>query len=50
MYSCLNETKISFFFLLQNQRTGGQNGSYTEVGTSGTEEDIGKGCRRVTMV
>jgi hypothetical protein len=44
---------ISFFFLLQNQRTGGQNRSCLGAGvvsTSGRGEDVGKVCRMVNVV
>jgi hypothetical protein len=42
--SYLKQTKMSFFFLLQNWRTGRQNKScLEEVGTSGNREEFGKG-------
>jgi hypothetical protein len=39
------------FFLLQNQRTGGQN-SFCLGGTctSGSREEVGKECRKVNIV
>jgi hypothetical protein len=37
-------SKSVIFFLLQNQRTGGQKRSFWGVGTSGSEEEVGKGC------
>jgi hypothetical protein len=49
--SYLKQTNLSFFFLLQNQRTGSAQG---RVGGSGignrSVENVGKGCRRVNMV
>jgi hypothetical protein len=51
LYSYLKQTKISFFFLLQDQRTGGQNRRGSGgVGTIGRGEDVGKGHRTVNMV
>jgi hypothetical protein len=45
--SYLKQTKMSFFsFLLQNQRTGGQNRSCLGIGTTEREDDIRKGYRR----
>jgi hypothetical protein len=43
---------IFFFFLLQNQRTGGQNKSCPgdKVGTSGRGEVMGKGSRRMNVL
>jgi hypothetical protein len=47
----LNKQKCHFSFLLENCRTSGWNRSCLgEVGTSGREEDMEKGCRRVTIV
>jgi hypothetical protein len=55
LFSYLKQVKISFFsfFLLQNQRTGGQNRSCGRggwVGTSGRGKMVGKGCRKLNMV
>jgi hypothetical protein len=47
MYSYPKQTKMSFFFLLQNWRTGGQN---WRVWYQWEGEEVGKGCRRVNMV
>jgi hypothetical protein len=44
----LKQTKMSFFFFLQNWKR--QNRSCLGVGTSGKGEDVGKGCRRLKMV
>jgi hypothetical protein len=53
-WKCHSETpcrailnKNTFF---EKWRTGRQNRSYLEVGTSGMEEDIRQGCRRVEVV
>jgi hypothetical protein len=43
----LKQTKMSFS---QKQRTGRQNSSYLGVGTSGSRENIRKGCRRMNMM
>jgi hypothetical protein len=44
----LNKQKFPFIF--QKQGRGRQNRSCLGAGTSGREEDIRKGCRRVNMV
>jgi abortive infection bacteriophage resistance protein len=50
-YRYLKETKMSFFFLLQNQRTGGQNKSCQEGGWYQLERKrCGKWCKMVNMV
>jgi hypothetical protein len=50
--SHLKQAKTVIFFLLQNQRTRGQNRSVMpgKVDTTGREEEVEKGCRRVNMV
>jgi hypothetical protein len=47
----LNKQKCHFF-LLENQRAGGQNRSSMGGGidNSGRGEDVGKGCRRVNRM
>jgi hypothetical protein len=51
--SDFKQANMSFFFLLQNQRTEGRNGSYLGVGGGWyqwEQEKVGKGYRRVNMV
>jgi hypothetical protein len=46
LYSYIKQTKMSFFFLLQNQRAGGQNRSvwgFIPVGGGRIWEEGGKG-------
>jgi hypothetical protein len=50
LYSYLKQTKMSLFFHLQNQRTGGQKSSSWGAGTSGKGEEGGKGHGRVNKV
>jgi hypothetical protein len=45
----LKKAKLSFFFFLPNQKTGGQNRFCLGVGTSGRREEMWKGCKRVNM-
>jgi hypothetical protein len=51
-YLYFKQTKMSFFFSLQNRRTGGWNRSFPEMGagTRGREEVARKGSRREDMV
>jgi hypothetical protein len=47
----LKQTKMSYFFLLQNWRTGGRNRSWLAGGgTIGMGEEVGKEHGRVNMV
>jgi hypothetical protein len=50
--SYLKQTKMSFFFLLQNRRIGGQNQSCLGTGLVplGRGEEVRKGHRRVSTV
>jgi hypothetical protein len=49
--SYLKQAKNVIFFLLQNQRTERWDRSCLgEIGTSGSEEEVGKGPGRVNMV
>jgi hypothetical protein len=48
LYSYLKQTKMSFFFFC---KIGGQNRSCLGgIGTSGREEEVGKGCGKVNIV
>jgi hypothetical protein len=48
--SYLKQTKMSFFFFCKIGEQEGRTGPVCGVGTSGSGEEVGKGCGKVNMV
>jgi hypothetical protein len=50
LYSYLKQTKMSFFFFHKIGEQEGEAGPVWVVGTSGRDEDVGRGCRRMDII